>query len=342
VAFFIVTCIYLQVCTQQKGAYRMKNKIVKALVLASIVSMTATGAAGLTFADDDVVTGDTTSTSTEATTTTKTVDQLAEALTEAQEDAATKEAAFTKAYEDNEAAKAAVEALDGYADALKKQDNEYTWANPILNNAEDATYRLLGEVSRAAQEVVDDGSGKYTTAEKNTAKTAVNTVTALNDAWTIYRQKKDAYKTALDAFQADRTEQENHKTVSENKKAAADAKAEYEEALKKFNEALAKVTEDAFIKDFDNTTLEQAPGNFNIRRLKDAIETEEKYRKAVNDALDEIKKIKDERSEIDEDEVADRHATAGLAARALKKATKEYNAALANVKTGTRSFVAVV
>jgi predicted small lipoprotein YifL len=73
----------------------MKNKIVKALVLASIVSMTATGAAGLTFADENVATGDTATSSTD-TATKKTVDDLEADLTKAQKTADKKNEDFTE------------------------------------------------------------------------------------------------------------------------------------------------------------------------------------------------------------------------------------------------------
>ena len=311
----------------------MKNKIVKALVLASIVSMTATGAAGLTFADDDVTTGDTASTSTEATTTTKTVDQLAEALTEAQEDAATKEAAFTKANEDYEAAKAAADEANGYGDALNKQNNEYDWANTALVGAENKTYGLLGEVKGAATLVENT---EASVAEKNAAKEAVSKVNSADAAWVNYNKARTAYKKALDDYRADSEIQGNDHSLAENKKAAADAKTAYEAALKDFNTAMAKVTEDAYITTYDNTS--QQGGNFNIKRLKDAIEAEEKCRKSVNDTLDEIKKIKDERSEIDEEEAAYRDATRGMARKALVKATKDYNEALANVKTAKDNY----
>jgi predicted small lipoprotein YifL len=308
----------------------MKNKIVKALVLASIVSMTATGAAGLTFADDDVVTGDTTTTSTEATTTTKTVDQLAEALTEAQEDAATKEAAFTKAYEDNEAAKAALDAVVEYPNAVGKQEKERDWNQSALNQAEQTTKGYLDTVKRAADAV------QVTAPNYTVAKAASEKVQAVIDAYTAYSNKKEVYKTALgDAYNPTTDDAE---AISNAKKAAAKAKTEYEGALKTFNEALAKATEDEFIKGYDGTIQEPNPNDYKISRLTDSIATEEKYRKAVDEAMSAIKTLKDERSEIDEDEVYARGATAGLARRALKKATKEYKDALANVKTAKENY----
>jgi hypothetical protein len=292
--------------------------------------MTATGAAGLTFADENVATGDTATTSTEATTTTKTVDQLAEALTEAQEDAATKEAAFTKANEDYEAAKAALDAVTEYPNAVAKQQNEKNWNQSALIQAEGKTYDYLDAVRDAADDVYARSTIE---ADRAAAKAASDKVKAVEEAYTEYSNKKEAYNTALgNAYDPTGN---NEETISDAKKAAAKAKTEYEAALKKFNEALAKATEDEFIKGYDNTNT---GGDYKISRLTDSIATEEKYRKAVDEASSAIKTLKDERSEIDADEFKDRDATAGLARRALKKATKEYKDALANVKTAKENY----
>jgi tetratricopeptide (TPR) repeat protein len=110
----------------------MKNKIVKALVLASIVSMTATGAAGLTFADENVATGDT-ATSTTDTATKKTVDELEADLTAAQKAADKKNEDFT-------------EKLAAYTEAAKpvtvKTDTEL---KKVVDDSKAAVTKTIGD-----------------------------------------------------------------------------------------------------------------------------------------------------------------------------------------------------
>uniref|UniRef100_I5AVL1 DUF5648 domain-containing protein n=1 Tax=Eubacterium cellulosolvens (strain ATCC 43171 / JCM 9499 / 6) TaxID=633697 RepID=I5AVL1_EUBC6 len=96
----------------------MKNKIVKALVLASIVSMTATGAAGLTFAED--TTGKTTENSVDTSTTAKSIDQKGAAITEAQKDVDKTKKAFDKAFVYFEAQDKAV---DAYVDLRAQEEH---------------------------------------------------------------------------------------------------------------------------------------------------------------------------------------------------------------------------
>jgi predicted small lipoprotein YifL len=308
----------------------MKNKIVKALVLASIVSMTATGAAGLTFADDDVVTGDTTSTSTETTTTTKTVDQLAEALTEAQEDAATKEAAFTKANEEYEAAKAAADAVgEGYTKAIAKKETDLDRASKRVQTEETATYETLTPIILDATPNGQDNPGNATAKKCLDALVGTDNENYQDGAYNKFVEARTEYEQAVLRFNPVVGVNNDETKIAADKKNLDLKKTAYENAKKDLDKALTAVKADSFITKHNN-----------FEYLLDNFEREEKERTAYDAALSEIEKLKDERLKIGADEEADRVATAGLAERALKKATKDYNTALANVKTAKDDYSA--
>ncbi len=119
----------------------MKNKIVKALVLASIVSMTATGAAGLTFANDTGSGSSGSVESEETTETTKSIDDLAKGVTDAQTAVDKAKAEFDKAYAYYEAQEKAREAYNTLVaqesktrvdfDTLGKTYFSYTGVEPM-------------------------------------------------------------------------------------------------------------------------------------------------------------------------------------------------------------------
>lgn len=253
----------------------MKNKIVKALVLASIVSMTATGAAGLTFADENVATGDT-ATSTTDTATKKTVDDLEADLTAAQKTADKKNEDFTEklaAYTDAKKAVADVEA------SVKKKNELQEKLNSDLGKFEDKSKNpMVDAVQKTNQDIEAADTTGLTTKQRNVLQAYKNCRQIMIDPTQKYEQAVMNYVNLENYLQEHQGEQDapTAKTVE---KALVDAKKAFDDAKADLEEAYGDAAD--ILNAFDYVPADLSVENTRIQGYEQALENLVSSKKAI-------------------------------------------------------------
>jgi hypothetical protein len=186
----------------------MKNKIVKALVLASIVSMTMTGTAAMTFAEPA-----------------KTIDEQAKDVTTKQTTVDEKKAAFDKANAYVEAKEAAKKALN----ALQKQEMHTGIEVGALEENND----VLGDgpTQNAAYTTLKKAYIDLVSAEKNW-ENGRNEQNPQEDVEAVYKTRKAAFETAMKVASEDEGLKDVFAELDEVYKSEDAPRAAFEDAMK--------------------------------------------------------------------------------------------------------------
>lgn len=278
----------------------MKNKIVKALVLASIVSMTATGAAGLTFADENVATGDTATTTTD-TATKKTVDDLEADLTAAQKAAAEKNTAFTEKFDALKAAEKAVTDATAVNADKTKLVQKLNDASTAFSKENTGTHDLMvAAVRKTDSQIASDLGNNADTSEK-----LKNYSRSDKRAYNDYIQGRNELAGAAAAYELAVLNYVNNvgqETTEEKIKAINTAKTKLDEVkgdVQGLYDQVAKMlAESPYVPTFinqENTmiqTYEEALDNLlsSKKEIDSMVTDEDELKAAVTDAKKELKK----------------------------------------------------